>query len=85
MLSAPRVSLEGAAIACGVVGGAGLLYTSVVMRRVKRQKDYKPVFEDWLFHTALSLVAYGAVLAAGLTLVHHPSTRRSPSRERSSS
>ncbi|MBA2685105.1 MAG: hypothetical protein H0U66_11505 [Gemmatimonadaceae bacterium] len=55
------------------------------MRRVKRQKDYKPVFEDWLFHTALSLVAYGAVLAAGLTLVHHPSTRRSPSRERSSS
>jgi hypothetical protein len=71
MLSAPWESLASAAFALGVVGSAGIVYTALVMRRVRRQSGYTLVFEDWLFHTALPFVAYAAVLAAGLTLVHH--------------
>jgi hypothetical protein len=71
MLSAPWESLASAAIALAVVGGAGIIYTALVMRRVRHQSGYALVFEDWLFHTALPFVAYAAVLAAGLTLVHH--------------
>jgi hypothetical protein len=70
MLSAPWESLSSAAIALAVLGSAGIVYTAIVMRRVKRQTIYKPVFEDWLFHTALPFVAYAAVLTAGLTLTH---------------
>lgn len=71
MLSAPWESLASAAIALDVVGGAGIVYTALVVRRVRHQTGYTPVFEDWLFHTALPFVAYAAVLSAGLTLVHH--------------
>jgi hypothetical protein len=73
MLSAPWESLASAAFALGVVGSGGIIYTALVMRRVRRQSGYTLVFEDWLFHTALPLVAYAAVLAAGITLVRHPS------------
>lgn len=30
-----------------------------------------PVFEDWLFHTALPLLAYATLFSGALTLVHH--------------
>jgi hypothetical protein len=70
MLSAPWKSLASAAIALGVVGSAGLIYTALVVRRMRRQSRYAPVFEDWLCHSALPFVAYAAVFAAGLTLVH---------------
>lgn len=71
LLSAPWESLTSAAIALGLVGGVGIIYTALVARRVRHQTDYALVFEDWLFHTSLPFVAYAAVLAAGLTLVHH--------------
>jgi hypothetical protein len=71
MLSAPWESLASAGIALAVVGAAGVVYTALVVRRVRHQSGYTPVFEDWLFHTALPFLAYSAVLAAGLTMVHH--------------
>jgi len=71
LLSAPWESLTSAAIALGLVGGVGIIYTALVARRVRHQTDYALVLEDWLFHTALPFVAYAAVLAAGLTVLHH--------------
>jgi hypothetical protein len=71
ILSAPWHALSSAAIAVGICGGAGIVYTALVMRRVSRQTGYKMVFEDWLFHTGLPFVAYIAVLAASLTVVSH--------------
>jgi hypothetical protein len=71
ILSAPWQELSNAAIVVGITGGAGVLYTALVMRRVRRQSGYVPVFEDWLFHTALPFVSYATVLAGGLSLVHH--------------
>jgi len=43
-----------------------------VLRRARSQTDYKPVFEDWLCHTALPLVAYTSILAAAVRLSQRP-------------
>ena len=71
ILSAPWRELWSAAVAIGITGALGLLYTAVVVRRVRRQTLYALVFEDWLFHTALPFLAYATMFSAGLTLVHH--------------
>ena len=71
ILSAPWHALSSAAIAVGITGGAGVVYTALVVRRVTHQTGYVLVFEDWLFHTGLPFVAYLTVLAASLTLVSH--------------
>jgi len=40
----------------------------VVVRRARRQKGYKPVLEDWVWHTILPAIAYSALLAAATIL-----------------
>jgi hypothetical protein len=70
ILSAPWQSLSSAAIPTGIAGAGGLVYTALVMRRVRSQTVYTPVFEDWLFHTALPFLAYAAILSGAITLVH---------------
>jgi hypothetical protein len=35
---------------------------------VRRQADYRPMLEDWLFHTVLPLVSYTALVIAGILL-----------------
>ena len=71
VLSAPWATLASPALALGVTGLGGLLYAAIVIRRARRQTDYKPVFEDWLFHTILPVVAYGSIVAGALALVTH--------------
>jgi hypothetical protein len=71
ILSAPWGEVSSAAIAIGVTGAAGLVYTALVVRRVRRQTVYSLVFEDWLFHTALPFLSYATLLSGGLTVVHH--------------
>ena len=71
ILSAPWRELSSAALAIGITGAFGLVYTAVVVRRVSKQTVYALVFEDWLFHTALPFLAYATLLSAALTLVHH--------------
>ena len=71
ILSAPWRELANAAVAIGLAGAFGLMYTTLVVRRVRRQTVYALVFEDWLFHTALPFLSYATLLSAALTLVHH--------------
>jgi hypothetical protein len=71
ILSSPWRELANAAMAVGVAGVFGLVYTALVVRRVRRQTVYALVFEDWLFHTALPFLAYATLLSGALTLVHH--------------
>jgi hypothetical protein len=71
ILSAPWEKLSSAAIPIAITGAGGLVYTALVIRRVRSQTIYAMVFEDWLFHTALPLLAYATVLSAALTLVSH--------------
>jgi hypothetical protein len=72
IMSAPWPALSAARIAVGLCGAGGVVYALVVLRRARSQTDYKPVFEDWLFHTALPLVAYASILAAAVTLSQRP-------------
>jgi hypothetical protein len=68
ILSAPwhGMSTPGAAVA--LTGAGGLLYAIAVLRRTLRQQDYKPVLEDWVWHAALPILAYGALSYAGVQL-----------------
>lgn len=72
IMSAPWPTLSAARIAVGLCGAAGVLYGLIVLRRARSQNDYQPVFEDWLFHTALPLVAYASILVAAMALSERP-------------
>lgn len=68
ILSAPWHSLTTLAAALIVCGVWGVTYTLIVVRRARRQNTYKPVFEDWLWHTVLPLAAYAALFLAAVVL-----------------
>jgi hypothetical protein len=66
VISSPWTGLTGPAIALGLCGLFGVVYALIATRRAVRQTGYKPVFEDWLFHTILPLIAYATLLASSL-------------------
>jgi hypothetical protein len=68
VLSAPWPTLSSADVVLAASGAAGIGYVALINRRAHRQTGYRPVFEDWLWHVALPLVAYVNLLAAALVL-----------------
>src|SRR5687767_5649605 len=68
IFSAPWHGLAYPGIAVTVVGMCGIAYSVTVLRRALRQHDYKPVLEDWIWHTGLPIVAYAALVYAGIQL-----------------
>jgi len=66
-LSAPWRSMLGPEIVSAAIALIGVIYTFIVLRRMRRQPAYAPELEDWLFHFTLPLVAY-AVLAGATML-----------------
>jgi hypothetical protein len=72
IMSAPWPALSSAGLCLGACGVAGVLYMLVVIRHTRRQTDYVPVFEDWLWHCTLPLIAYATLLAAAVMLQRHP-------------
>jgi hypothetical protein len=58
VITIPRHSIISLTICLGLTGLAGLAYTSIVVLRIFRQKEYRPVLEDWVFHVVLPLLAY---------------------------
>ena len=72
ILSAPWPGLYGPGIGLALAAVLGVGYTLVVFGRVRRQTEYKPVLEDWIWHTVLPLFAYAALLCSGLILSGHP-------------
>jgi hypothetical protein len=71
ILSAPWQALWNAGLLLGLCGLGGVTYVVIVVRRVRRQTDYQPVLEDWLWHTVLPLVSYTALLVAAIVLPGH--------------
>jgi hypothetical protein len=69
VLSAPWSSLGKAALTLGLCGLVGVGYALIVARRASRQTGYQPVLEDWIWHTALPLVAYATLLGSSFALV----------------
>ena len=70
LFSAPWAGLEPPGLAAAVLGTLGVAYTFEVLRRALRQREYRPVLEDWIWHAVLPLLAYAALVAAGLALRH---------------
>src|SRR5208283_5529159 len=57
------------AVLWGLMGLIGVAYAVIVARRMRKQAEYRPDFEDWLFHLVLPLVAY-ALLALSPFAAH---------------
>ena len=71
LLSAPWQSLAPVTWLLFGSGVVGALYTLIVVRRARRQTTYKPVAEDWLWHTILPLIAYAVLIGSALGLPRH--------------
>jgi len=71
ILSAPWQEAAPAAILWGLLGLSGIVYSAVVVRRMRRQGAYKPVFEDWLFHVLLPLAAYATLAGTAFEAGSH--------------
>jgi hypothetical protein len=69
LLTVPWQALWIAGLLLGLVGLGGMSYVLIVLRRLRRQRDYQPVLEDWLFYTILPLLSYSALLIAALLLL----------------
>src|SRR5258707_5920329 len=72
ILSAPWQALWNAGLLLGLSGLGGVSYVIIVVRRARRQTDYQPVLEDWLWHTVFPLVSYTALVVAAILLPGHP-------------
>lgn len=72
VLSAPWTSLQDPAHLIGALGIAGMLYTFITLRRMRRQAGvaYKPVLEDWVWHLFLPFGAYILLFIAAAGLAH---------------
>ena len=64
--SAPWHGRKALTICWGVIGFSGLIYTIIVARRMRVQKVYRPVCEDWLFHALLPFAAYALLVGAAV-------------------
>jgi len=63
-MSAPWGGLSGVRVALGLVALAGIGFVLRALIRARQQKAYKPVLEDWIWHTVLPLTAYSMILIA---------------------
>src|SRR6266699_2846627 len=72
ILSAPWQVLWPVSLLLGLLGLGGVTYVVIVLRRARRQTDYQPVLEDWLWHTIFPLVSYTALLVAAIVLPGNP-------------
>ncbi len=72
ILSAPWHGLSSVALTLGVCGLVGVVYGVIVVRRARRQSEYRPVWEDWLWHAVLPLIAYALILISAIVLRNYP-------------
>lgn len=67
---APWHSLVPVGILWALIGLYGILYSLIVVQRLRAQTAYQPVLEDWLAHGLLPLAAYAALVLSGVA-VHY--------------
>jgi hypothetical protein len=71
IFSAPWHGLRPPGVAVALCGAAGFIYSVMVLRRTLRQEEYKPVLEDWIWHAVLPMLAYLAMVHAGIMLARN--------------
>ena len=61
-MSAPWQSLSTIPAAALIAGIAGLFYSGfIVVRRARAQRDYTPVWQDWVWYTIMPSICYIAL------------------------
>src|SRR6266550_3261618 len=68
IMSAPWHGLSNVSLAIGACGVTGVAYGLIIVRRARSQTGYRPVFEDWLWHAVLPLIAYALLLVSAILL-----------------
>src|SRR5262249_52626509 len=64
--SAPWHAATVLAIIWGTVGLIGIVYVGFVTRRMNSQNAYRPVLEDWMFHSVLPFISYALLAVSGV-------------------
>ena|SRR3989442_514287 len=72
IMSAPWRALSNVSLALGGCGIIGLIYAVIVFIQTRRQNTYRLVFEDWVWHVVLPLIAYGLLLVGAIELPRYP-------------
>jgi hypothetical protein len=71
VLSAPWDGVGGPSILLALAGLVGLVYAGIITARARRQTDYSPVWEDWLWHSIIPAIAYALVAIGAVGLWVH--------------
>jgi hypothetical protein len=71
-LSMPHLNAQSLSVGFGVAGLAGLIYSIFIARSIRRQKDYTPVWEDWIWNAIAPTLAYGCLFLVSLTIWRWP-------------
>ncbi len=71
ILTAPWHGMNAPSVCVGALGAAGVVYEIIVIRRMRTQTAYAPMFEDWMFHAVLPFAAYMLMSASALVTRSH--------------
>lgn len=71
LIVAPWRGIGCVAVLWGLVGGGGMAYAAVTAWRMRSQKIYRAVFEDWLCHAVLPFAAYAAFTGSACVASAH--------------
>ena len=72
ILSAPWPMLWSVALLLGLIGLSGVVYVSIILRRMRRQPNYTPVLEDWVWNVIFPFASYIALVFAAVLLINSP-------------
>src|SRR5256885_15557329 len=72
ILNAPWPAPWNASLLLGLAGLGGVIYVIIVLRRTRRQTDYQPVLEDWLWYTAFPFISYTGLVVAAIGFLGNP-------------
>ena len=73
VLSAPWHQMKDPAHVVGATALAGIVYVCIVLRRMLRQSEYKPVLEDWIWHQILPMIGYALLFVGAAGMSHDQS------------
>lgn len=68
ILSAPWHNAVGPEVILALCGLGGTGYVGVVTARARRQTAYKPVLEDWIWHSILPMIAYLSLFVGAIAI-----------------
>lgn len=71
VVRAPWHSIAPLAVIWALVGVAGVVYSGIIIRRMRSLTTYQPLFEDWAFHAVLPFVAYALLALSAVAAPSH--------------